>query len=150
MTTMGQRIRNLRLANRMTLEELGEKLGVNRSAISKWELGETKNIKREHVEKMARLFEVPPAWLVGFDDMDEIDRYSITLVDDDGEALPLTKAAQQDPAYKIVHEKTPHEGQAEQAQLNRLAAYQKLIIATQNVKPENYEKAIKLLQVLSE
>jgi transcriptional regulator with XRE-family HTH domain len=43
--TIGDRIRVLREAREWTQEELGQRLGVTRAAVSQWERGETKNIK---------------------------------------------------------------------------------------------------------
>jgi transcriptional regulator with XRE-family HTH domain len=45
METMGDRIRTLREARRLTQEQLGKAVGVSKSAVSQWEDGSTKNIK---------------------------------------------------------------------------------------------------------
>jgi transcriptional regulator with XRE-family HTH domain len=45
METMGDRIRTLREARRLTQEQLGKLVGVSKSAVSQWEDGSTKNIK---------------------------------------------------------------------------------------------------------
>jgi len=150
MNKMGSRIREKRLENNWTLEELGAKLGVNRSAISKWELGETKNIKRDNIEELARLFGVSPAWLVGFDDPSVVDRVKVTLVDDDGEIMRLSSKVPEKKNTEEIHKMSHTVNEYEKLLLKRLTAYHDLIEAVQNVKPENYEKAIKLLQVLSE
>ena len=42
---MGQRIKELRIKNGLTQEELGKYIGVQKSAIRKYEKGEVKNIK---------------------------------------------------------------------------------------------------------
>lgn len=67
MKEMGKRIKTKRVECGMTLEELGEKLGVQRQAVSKWEHGEVEYIKRSHIAKMAEIFGCNPAWLMGFD-----------------------------------------------------------------------------------
>lgn len=45
METMGERIKQLREARKLTQEQLGEAVGVSKSAVSQWEDGSTKNIK---------------------------------------------------------------------------------------------------------
>ena len=45
METMGDRIRQLREARRLTQEQLAKAVGVTKSAVSQWEDGSTKNIK---------------------------------------------------------------------------------------------------------
>lgn len=68
MSVMGDRIRSKRLENGWSMEELGNRLGVHRAAIGKWENGDVCNIKRSSIEKMARLFNCDPVWLMGFED----------------------------------------------------------------------------------
>ena len=58
---VGEYIRQLRLANNLTLEELGKKLGVQSSAVAKWENGRVKNLKRETIQQLAIIFNVSPA-----------------------------------------------------------------------------------------
>lgn len=60
---MGDRIKELRIKNNLTQEELGEKIGVKRAAVNKWESGETKNLKRSTIKKLSDLFDVPPSYL---------------------------------------------------------------------------------------
>jgi len=70
---MGERIKQLRLANGLTQEELGKYLGVQKSAIRKYEKGAVKNIKRSSIEIMSNLFKVSPSYLMCIDD-EEINR----------------------------------------------------------------------------
>jgi transcriptional regulator with XRE-family HTH domain len=65
---MGDRIRELRIKHDMTQEELGKKLGKQKSAIAKYESGRVRNIKRSDVEKMSKLFGVSPAYLMCLED----------------------------------------------------------------------------------
>lgn len=66
--TMGEIIKMLRVNAKMTQEELGEKLGVQKSAIRKYEKGEVENIKRSTIKKMADLFNVSPCYIMGWED----------------------------------------------------------------------------------
>ena len=64
---MAQRIQECRKKLDLTQEELGEKLGLQKSAITKYEKGRVTNIKRETIHLMSKLFNVNPTWLMGFD-----------------------------------------------------------------------------------
>lgn len=66
--TMGDRIKLLREKQGITQEQLGEYLGVQKSAIRKYEKGSIENIKRSSIKKMADLFGVSPAYLMCFED----------------------------------------------------------------------------------
>lgn len=69
--TMGEIIKSLRLKANMTQEELGNKLGVQKSAVRKWEKGEVENIKRSTIQSMSNLFQVSPTYIMGFEEWDE-------------------------------------------------------------------------------
>lgn len=69
--TMGERIRRLRKQHRMSMEELGSKIGVGKSAILKYEKGEVENLPRSTIEKLAIIFGVSPSYLMCFDQWDE-------------------------------------------------------------------------------
>ena len=64
--TMGDKIRALRKQNKLTLQELGDRLGVGKSAIAKYERGEVENIPRTSIVKMAEIFGVTPEYLLAF------------------------------------------------------------------------------------
>lgn len=68
MKKMGLRIHQARTACDMTQEQVGDKLGVHKSTIMKWEKGEVAAIKRSYIQQMADLFNVKPEWLMGFDE----------------------------------------------------------------------------------
>ena len=65
---MGDRIRQMRIDAGMTQEELAEKLGLQKSAIAKYENGRVENIKRSTIQKMAELFDRTPSYVMGFTD----------------------------------------------------------------------------------
>ena len=67
MSNMGERIRMLRESLHMTQEELGEKIGVKKAAVNKYETGDVENIKRSSLFVMAELFGVSPSYLLGWD-----------------------------------------------------------------------------------
>lgn len=60
----GQRIKQLRLEKNMTLEELGNKVGVGKSTVRKWENGIIANMRRDKISKLASALECSPAYLM--------------------------------------------------------------------------------------
>lgn len=66
---MGENIRSCRETLGLTQEQLGEKLGLQKSAIAKYENGKTENMKRSTIKDMSKLFNVNPAWLLGISDV---------------------------------------------------------------------------------
>ena len=68
MESIGERIKRLRKEKKLTQSQLGEFLGVEKSAVAKWENGRTKNLKRETIQAMAQLFGVRPSYILEGDD----------------------------------------------------------------------------------
>jgi len=66
--TLGERIRAHRKAVRMTQAELGQLLGVQSSAVSKWEKGRVDNLTIAQIARMAEIFGVSPMFLAGWVD----------------------------------------------------------------------------------
>ena len=62
--TVGQQIREARIKKGLTQEQLGELMGVQKSAVAKWENGRVVNIKRKTLEQLATLLDIPPHLLV--------------------------------------------------------------------------------------
>jgi len=77
---MGERIKQLRLANDLAQEELGKYLGVQKSAIRKYEKGAVKNIKRSSIEIMSNLFKVSPSYLMCIDDEETNKKKELTTI----------------------------------------------------------------------
>lgn len=61
MADIGKYIKQLRNEKKLTQEELGALLGVQKAAVQKWESGTVKNLKRETLKKLSEIFEVSPA-----------------------------------------------------------------------------------------
>lgn len=68
MSEMGRRIRDLRISAGLTQEQLGEMVGLQKSAIAKYENGKTENMKRSVIQRMAEVLGVSPSYLMGFED----------------------------------------------------------------------------------
>lgn len=70
---MGNRIKELRLSKDLTQEELGNMVGVKKAAVQKWESGAVKNLKKTTIEKLSKIFNVLPSYLMCMDKPVEID-----------------------------------------------------------------------------
>jgi len=67
---IGERIKYLRTLADMSQEELGNRVGVQRAAINKYEKGSVTNIPITTIEKIAYVFDVSPTYLVGWDNIE--------------------------------------------------------------------------------
>lgn len=76
----GNRIKTLRIEMGLTQEELGEKLGLQKSAIAKYESGRVENIKRSIIQKMADVLDTTPAYLMGWEDDNNQNEYEIQTI----------------------------------------------------------------------
>ena len=61
---IGSKIKAARISKGMTQEELGKYLGVQKSAIAKYENGRVVNIKRSTLKKIADILELRPSELI--------------------------------------------------------------------------------------
>ena len=64
---MSDRIKSKRKEVGLTQEELAQKLGLQKSAIAKYENGRVKNIKRSTIAKMSEIFDCSPTYLMDLD-----------------------------------------------------------------------------------
>lgn len=62
--TVGEKIKAQRKELGLTQTELGEKLGVQKNAVSKWETGRVDDIPGSKIRAMAALFGVSPSYLI--------------------------------------------------------------------------------------
>ena len=68
---MGQKIKVLREENNLTLEQVGEAVGVGKSTVRKWETGMIANMRRDKIAALAQVLHTTPAYLMGWDELDE-------------------------------------------------------------------------------
>lgn len=66
--TIGEKIKQARLAKGYTQEELGNLVGVKKAAINKYESGIVQNLKRSMIAKLADALDIDPVSLIGIDD----------------------------------------------------------------------------------
>lgn len=60
-------IKKYRLAKKMTLDELAEKIGIKKSTLQRYESGVITNIPSDKIEKMAEVFGIKPSILMGWE-----------------------------------------------------------------------------------
>ena len=63
---IGDKIKQLREQKGMTLEELGNKVGVGKSTVRKWETGMIANMRRDKIKKVADALDTSPEFLMGW------------------------------------------------------------------------------------
>lgn len=61
----GEKIKALRLARGLTLEEVGQHVGVGKSTVRKWETGAIANMRRDKIAKLAEVLGTTPADIIG-------------------------------------------------------------------------------------
>ena len=109
--SMAERIKELRIAAGLTQEELGEKIGLQKSAIAKYENGRVENIKRSTIQALADLFGVKPSYILGFDEDDEPAPYYL-----DPEAAEMAQELYARPEIRVLFD-TSRNATAEDVQM---------------------------------
>ena len=64
-------IRLKRKEKGFTLREVAMICGVSEGTVSRWESGDIKNMRRDNIEKLSRLLEIPPSVLLDWESYDE-------------------------------------------------------------------------------
>ncbi len=65
--TDGEKLKNRRLELNLTLEEVGNMVGVAKSTVRKWETGMIENMKRDKITLLAKALQVSPAFIMGIE-----------------------------------------------------------------------------------
>lgn len=66
--TLGARIKQLRMERGMTLEQVGDRVGVGKSTVRKWECGQIANMRQDKITLLAKALNVSPGYLMGWSD----------------------------------------------------------------------------------
>ena len=82
-----QKIKDLRLKQGMTLEQVGNIVGVGKSTVRKWETGMIANMKRDKIALLAQALGTTPAYLMGWNDDKKTNAPDLKLTE--GEELLL-------------------------------------------------------------
>ena len=65
---MAQRIKELRQARGLTLEQVADVVGVGKSTVRKWETGMIANMRRDKIADLAKALGTTPAYLMGWEE----------------------------------------------------------------------------------
>lgn len=68
MDNLGRRIYNARMSLGLSLEAVGQYVGVGKSTVRKWENGIIKNMRRDKIKKLSEILHVSPGYLMGWTD----------------------------------------------------------------------------------
>lgn len=72
---VGSRLKEAREEKNISLEEAGNKVGVNKSTVLRWESGKTEKFKIPTLEILANFYGVNSSWLIGHD----VPKYSASI-----------------------------------------------------------------------
>lgn len=64
-------IRNRRIELGMTQQDVADAIGITKATVSRWETGNIKSMNRDNIEKLSRLFDIPPSVLLDWEGYDE-------------------------------------------------------------------------------
>lgn len=64
---LSEKIKMLRIQSGLTLEEVGNIVGVGKSTVRKWESGEIANMRRDKIALLAKALHVTPGYLMGWE-----------------------------------------------------------------------------------
>lgn len=68
MSSIGELIKQARLKKGLTLEQVGQAVGVGKSTVLKWESGAISNMKRDKIAALAQILGISPAVIMGWDE----------------------------------------------------------------------------------
>lgn len=68
---MKDKIKQLREELGLTLEEVGNIVGVGKSTVRKWETGDIANMRRDKIAKLAVALHTTPAYLLGYEEVEK-------------------------------------------------------------------------------
>lgn len=88
---LGEKIKILRKAKKMSLEDLAERVGTSRQTIHRYENGIITNIPPEKVESLARALGTTPSMLMGWNEEGKFSSFNnINIESGDGKILPIS------------------------------------------------------------
>ncbi len=70
MASLGEKIKDLRLKEGLTLEDVAKKINTSKQTIHRYETGVISNIPAEKIEQLSKILNTTPSWLMGWDELD--------------------------------------------------------------------------------
>ncbi|AZV58858.1 helix-turn-helix transcriptional regulator [Clostridium sp. AWRP] len=86
---INEKIKSRREELGLTLQEIGEYLGVSKATVQRYESGEIKNLKLGTIEKLAQVLKISPSYLMGWDEPEE---KKVSKITDIREAIKVIMA----------------------------------------------------------
>ena len=93
-------LKQQRIAHGYTQEELGKMVGLQKAAIYKYENGLLTYPKRSLIQKLAEIFGVSPAYMMGIEDEEKQTYFN------DPEAVKMAQFLHDNPEYKVMFDST--------------------------------------------
>ena len=90
MSTIGERIRIARKKKGLSQEKLGQMVGLQKAAISKYEKDVVTDLKRSMISDLAKALDVSPSYLNGWNDEENYSRTHIKYEEDEEVVGDLT------------------------------------------------------------
>lgn len=63
---IAKKIHDLRISRDLTLEQVGDYVGVSKATVLKWESGKIKNMRRDKIVRLAEILGTTPGELIGW------------------------------------------------------------------------------------
>ena len=98
---IGEKIKRLRVERGWTQQDLGDRIGVQKAAINKYEIGSVVNLKQKTIRALSEVFGVAAAWLM--DDSDWPPAYLDSAEDTD---LARLEALHKDPRLGLLFDRS--------------------------------------------
>lgn len=77
-----EKIKALREGLGLTLEQVGNAVGVGKSTVRKWETGDIANMRRDKIAKLAEALHTSPAYLMGWEADPDVEAALLATVSD--------------------------------------------------------------------
>ena len=84
MKTIADRIKDFRLEKKLSQEALAAAVGVSRVAVTKWESGQTENLKLSNITELCRIFKTSYEFLITGTALDEQKTTDIPRIENGG------------------------------------------------------------------
>jgi transcriptional regulator with XRE-family HTH domain len=98
---ISEKIKELRLSKGMTLEEVGDIVGVGKSTVRKWETGAISDMKRDKIPLLAEALSTTPAYLLGWFEHEPIEN-NIKITEDEQKLLDLFRRVPEDKQQMLI------------------------------------------------
>ena len=98
---MSRKIKELRTAKNMTLEQVAKIVGVGKSTVRKWETGMIANMKRDKIALLATALSTTPAYLMGWNEEESV-QDTIALSENEQYILDLFRQVPENKQQMVI------------------------------------------------